>query len=64
MEVEAVYENGVLKLVSPVKIDEDRIIVNIINRDEVMTDEDMRDLIEATEEREKGNYYRMDEVFE
>ncbi len=64
MEVEAIYENGVLKLVSPVKIKDDKIVVRIVNRDEVLTEEDMRDIIEAVNEREKGHYYKMEEVFE
>ncbi|ADD08842.1 antitoxin AF2212-like protein [Candidatus Aciduliprofundum boonei] len=64
MEVEAIYENGVLKLVSPVKIKDDKIVVRIVNRDEILTEEDMRDIIEAVDEREKGHYYKMEEVFE
>ncbi len=64
MEVEAIYENGVLKLVSPVKIKDDKIVVRIVNRDEILTEEDMRDIIEAVNEREKGHYYKMEEVFE
>ncbi len=64
MEVEAIYENGVLRLVSPVKIKDDKIVVKIVNRDEILTEEDMRDIIEAVNEREKGHYYKMEEVFE
>ncbi len=64
MEVEAIYKDGVLKLVSPIKIKDDRIVVKILNRDEILTEEDLRDIIEAVNEREKGHYYKMEEVFE
>jgi len=62
--VEAIYEDGVLKLVKPEKIDNDVVMVKILNRDEVLTEEDMKDILEALSEREKGNYYRMEEVFD
>ncbi len=64
MEIEAIYKDGVLKLVSPIKIKDDKIVVKILNRDEILTEEDMRDIIEAVNEREKGHYYKMEEVFE
>jgi len=64
MEVEAVYKDGVLRILSPVDIKDDRIVVKIINRDEILTEEDMRDIIQAMEEREKGHYYRIEDVFE
>ena len=41
--VEAIYEDGVLKLVKPEKIDNDVVVVKILNRDEILTDEDMKD---------------------
>lgn len=37
--------------------------VIILNRDVVMTEEDMEDVLEALSEREKGKYYKLDEVF-
>jgi len=64
MEVEAVYKDGVLKIISPVKIEDDRIVVRIVNRDEILTPEDMKDIIEAVTAREKGQYYTMEDVFE
>lgn len=64
MEVEAVYKDGVLRLLAPVQIKNDKIVVRIVNRDEILTEEDMRDIIEAMEERENGRYYRMEDVFE
>ncbi len=64
MEVEAIYKNGVLHLVTPTEIKGDKLVVKIINRDAILTEEDMRDIIEAVEEREKGHYYRMEDVFE
>ncbi len=63
-EIEVIYKDGVLKLVSPAKIEGERIVVRIINRDEILTEEDMRDIIEAVEAREKGKYYTMEDVFE
>ena len=64
MEVEAVYKDGVLRLLAPVQIKNDKIVVRIVNRDEILTEENMRDIIEAMEERENGHYYRMEDVFE
>ncbi len=63
-EVEAIYKDGVLRLLSPAKIKEDKVVVKIVNRDEILTEEDMKDIIEAVEEREKGHYYKMEDVFE
>jgi predicted DNA-binding antitoxin AbrB/MazE fold protein len=62
--VEAIYEDGVLKLVKPGKIEDDIVMVKILNRDEILTDEDMEDILKALSEREKGNYYKMEEVFD
>ena len=62
--VEAIYEDGVLKLVKPEKIENDVVMVKILNRDEILTDEDMRDILVALSEREKGSYYKMEEVFD
>ncbi len=64
MEVEAIYKDGVLRLISPAQIKEDKIVVKIVNRDEILTEEDMKDIIEAIEERERGHYYKMEDVFE
>ncbi len=49
-EVEAVYQDGVLKLVSPVKITSERLFVRIINRDEILTEEDMKNIVKALKE--------------
>ena len=61
-EVEAVYQDGILKLVSPVKITSDRIFVKVINRDEILTEEDMRDIVEALKEHIEGKTRRLEEV--
>ncbi len=53
-----------MKLVSPIKIKDDKIVVKILNRNEILTEEDLRDIIEAVNEREKGHYYKMEEVFD
>jgi predicted DNA-binding antitoxin AbrB/MazE fold protein len=62
-KIEAIYENGTLRIVSPAKIESDTINVKILNRDEILTEEDMRDILEAINEREKGHYYKLDETF-
>ena len=63
-EVEAVYQDGVLKLVSPIKITSERLFVRIINRDEVLTKEDMKDIFEALKEHAEGKTKRLEEVFQ
>jgi hypothetical protein len=30
----------------------------------MLTEEDMKDILESKEEREKGKYYKLEEVFE
>ncbi len=39
------------------------VTVKILNRDEILTEEDMEDILEAMNEREKDNFYELDEVF-
>ena len=63
-EIEAIYEEGVLRIVKPAKIESDVVTVRILNRDEMLTEEDMKDVLKAMDEREKGNYYKLEEVFE
>ena len=36
----------------------------ILNKDEMLTEEDMKDILNAMDEREKGHYYKLKEVFE
>ncbi len=62
-EIEVIYEKGILRIIKPAKIESDVITVKILNRDEILTEEDMEDVLEAINEREKGNYYELDEVF-
>ena len=62
-EIEALYKNGTLKIVSPNKIDSDRVTVKILNRDEILTEEDMKDILKAKSQRSKNNYYRKKDVF-
>ena len=62
-EIEAIYQDGVLKLVSPAKITSDRIFVRIINRDEILTEEDLKDIVEALKEHAEGKTKRLEEVF-
>ncbi|NQE06026.1 hypothetical protein C5S32_09165 [ANME-1 cluster archaeon GoMg1] len=63
-EIEAIYEEGVLRIVKPAKIESDVVTVRILNRDAMLTEEDMKDILKAMDEREKGNYYKLKEVFE
>jgi predicted DNA-binding antitoxin AbrB/MazE fold protein len=63
-EIEAIYEGGVLRIVNPAKLKSDVVTVRILNRDELLTEEDMRDILEAQEEREKGNFYKTEDAFE
>jgi predicted DNA-binding antitoxin AbrB/MazE fold protein len=63
-EIEAIYEEGVLRIVKPAKIESDVVTVRILNRDEMLTEEDMRDILNAMDEREKGHYYKLEEAFE
>jgi len=63
-KIEAIYENGLLRIIKPAKIESDVLTVKILNRDEVLTDEDMKDILEAIDEREKGECHSFDEVFE
>jgi len=63
-EIEAIYEDGVLRIVKPAKIESDVVTVRILNRDEMLTEEDMKDILKAQDEREKGHYYKLEEVFE
>ncbi len=62
-KIEAIYEKGALRIIKPAKIESDILTVRILNRDEILTEEDMKDILEAMDEREKGNYYKLDEVF-
>jgi len=63
-EIDAIYEDGVLRIVKPAKIESDVVTVRILNRDEILTEEDMKDILNAMDEREKGHYYKLKEVFE
>ena len=62
--IEAIYEKGVLRIIKPARIESDMVNVKILNRDEILTEEDMEDVLKAINEREKGNYYKLDDVFE
>ncbi len=62
--IEAIYEKGVLRIIKPARIESNMVNVKILNRDEILTEEDMEDVLKAINEREKGNYYKLDDVFE
>jgi len=63
-EIDAIYEDGVLRIVKPAKIESDVVTVRILNKDEMLTEEDMKDILNAMDEREKGHYYKLKDVFE
>ena len=44
-EIEAIYEEGVLRIVKPAKIESDVVTVRILNKDEMLTEEDMKDIL-------------------
>ena len=62
--VEAIYEDGVLRVLNPSKIDSDLITVKILNIEEVLNEEEEDLLEEALSERGKGRYHTFEEVFE
>jgi len=41
-----------------------KITVHIVKRDEILTETDMRDILDAVAAREKGDYYKYEDVFE
>ncbi len=62
-EIEAIYEDGLLRIVKPATIKSDKITVKIINRDEILTDEDVKDVLKAINEKNKGQTYSFNDVF-
>ena len=44
-EIEAIYEDWVLRIVKPAKIESDVVTVRILNKDEMLTEEDMKDIL-------------------
>jgi predicted DNA-binding antitoxin AbrB/MazE fold protein len=63
-EIAAIYEGGVLRIVNPAKLETGVLTVRILNRDEMLMEEDMRDILEAQEDREKGKFYKLEDAFE
>jgi len=63
-EIEAIYEDGVLRIVKPAKIESDVVTVRILNKDEMLTEVDMKDIFNAMDERENGHYYKLKDVLE
>lgn len=60
---ETIYEKGCLKLVGRPKIDADVIKVKIVNRDSILTDEDIEDLLDALKEKSEGKLKLSNIVF-
>jgi hypothetical protein len=44
-EIEAIDENGVLRIVKLAKIESDIVTVRILNNDEMLAEEDMKDIL-------------------
>lgn len=61
--IEAIYKDGVLRVLDPSKIDSDLITVKILNIEEVLSAEEDDLLKEALSDREKGKYHTLEEVF-
>jgi predicted DNA-binding antitoxin AbrB/MazE fold protein len=61
--VEAIYEDDVLRVLNPSRIDSDLITVKILNIEEVLSAEEEDLLKEALSDREKGKYHTLEEVF-
>jgi hypothetical protein len=61
--VEAIYEEGNLRVLDPSKIDSELITVKILNIEEVLSNDEENLLKEALRDREKGKYHTLDEVF-
>ncbi len=61
--IEAIYEDGVLRILDPSKIDSNLITVKILNMDEVLSEEEEDLLEDALCDREKGKYHTIEEVF-
>jgi hypothetical protein len=61
--VEAIYEEGNLRVLDPSKIDSELITVKILNIEEVLSDNEEHLLKEALSDREMGKYHTFDEVF-
>ena len=61
--VEAIYEEGNLRVLDPSKIDSELITVKILNIEEVLNEDEENLLKEAISERKKGKYHTFDEVF-
>jgi predicted DNA-binding antitoxin AbrB/MazE fold protein len=61
--IEAIYKDGMLRVLDPSKIDSDLITVKILNIEEVLSAEEEDLLKDALIEREKGKYHTFEEVF-
>ncbi|KAF5434118.1 hypothetical protein C5S35_15190 [Candidatus Methanophagaceae archaeon] len=53
-----------MRIANPARVDSDVVTVKILNWDEMLTAEDMKDILKAHEEREKGEYYKLEDAFE
>ncbi len=51
-----------LRILKSMKIESDVVTVRILNRDKMLTEEDMKDILEVQEEREKGCYYKLEDA--
>ncbi len=61
--VEVIYKNGNFKVVGSPKIESEIVKVKIINRDEILTRKDIKDIFQALKEKSEGKLKKFDEVF-
>ncbi len=61
--VEVIYKNGNFKVVGSPKIEGEIVKIKIINRDEILTREDIKDIFQALKEKSEGKLKKFDEVF-
>ncbi len=51
---EAIYKDGSLRLVGMPQIEADVVKVKILNRDEILTEKDTKDILNALKEKSEG----------
>jgi predicted DNA-binding antitoxin AbrB/MazE fold protein len=61
--VEAVYKKGDLKLVGMPKIEGNFIKIRVINRDDILTQGDIDDILDTLKEKSEGKLASFNEVF-
>lgn len=60
---EAIYKDGSLRLVGMPQIEADVVKVKILNRDEILTEKDTKDILNALKEKSEGKLSTFEDVF-